>query len=577
MASKQEEISNYSVVRRIGAGRFGEVFQVRHKKTGDLYCWKVVAYKGLSEKEKEQLVMEVNVMRQLKHPNIVRYVDRIIDKKKQLLYILMEYCDAGDLAENMRQCHKHYQIVNEQVIFDIALQLIFALAYCHNCKLGSKDGKVLHRDLKPQNIFLSTNYKDTLKKSYTFKIGDFGLCRHIGTCSFAHSCVGTPYYWCPELLLSNNKNYDDKMDMWALGCVLYELSAGKTPFHYTTTLAELTQEMRQGVPLPLSYRSDKLNSLLYALLQKDPNNRASAMQCLGYSFWKKPTMELFLNTLNYNDKLKMCQNIDFKEEKIDDETPQNIDISHKIKRPTSRSLTLITPNNKRTNDWYTLLLNAGKEATKHEDVPKSQNVRTNRYVETTKIPRNNILICKNEIIKRDNRNCTHCIDGTLNNYDINENEITRWKHGSEPTRVKGLKSTMRNVTYISRRNTDGNVNRKPMKYDNIITNELSKQYMQRQRTLVSVNNIQDYGISSKRYDRSEIDGQGSTPVNSFLDNALNTRDEQSSFEARFTKADHSDTSDDSITTKLEDYDSLYLGNCNKRTIKGFDLNVRNFI
>lgn len=104
--------------------------------TGELFCFKVVVYKGLSDKEKEQLVMEVNVMRDLKHPNIVRYVDRVVDRSKHLLYIIMEYCDSGDLAENMRQFHKHYEKVNEQVIFDIALQLLFALSYCHNSSLG---------------------------------------------------------------------------------------------------------------------------------------------------------------------------------------------------------------------------------------------------------------------------------------------------------------------------------------------------------------------------------------------------------------------------------------------------------
>ncbi|UKJ90165.1 protein kinase [Theileria orientalis] len=346
MTSGYERIADYTVVKRLGSGRFGEVFLVRHKHTGKFYCWKVVPYKGLNDKEKQQLVMEVNVIRELNHPNIVRYIDRMIDKKRQLLYILMEYCDSGDLGENMRQFYKHYKLVNEQVIFDIALQLIFALAYCHNCKIGTKTGKVLHRDLKPQNIVLSTKQNKDGNKSYVCKIGDFGLCRQIGMSSFANSCVGTPYYWCPELLLSSTKNYDDKMDMWALGCVLYELSTGKTPFHYTTTLAELTREMKMGVPLPLEYRSQKLNTLLSCLLQRDPNKRASAMECLGYTFWAEPATELFLGTLNKADYDCFMKHRASQKDRMEE-----------IERNSSK-------------DWYTLLMNAGKKGDKREEIAK---------------------------------------------------------------------------------------------------------------------------------------------------------------------------------------------------------------
>ncbi|GIX63584.1 NIMA related kinase 1, putative [Babesia caballi] len=309
MASEDERLMQFKILRRIGAGRFGEVFQVQHKATGELFCWKVVAYHGLTEKEKEQLVMEVNVMRDLKHPNIVRYVDRVVDRKKHLLYIIMEYCDSGDLAENMRQFHKHYDKVNEQVIFDIALQLLFALAYCHNSSLGPKHGRILHRDLKPQNIFLHSNRQNKVRNGFVCKIGDFGLCRSIGMESFAHSCVGTPYYWCPELLLSHSKNYDDKMDMWALGVVLYELSYGKTPFHQATTLAELAQQMKSGVPLPLAGRSRQLNTLLYALLQQDPARRASAVQCLGLGIWDGPVSDWFWDTVNPRDRERIYENI----------------------------------------------------------------------------------------------------------------------------------------------------------------------------------------------------------------------------------------------------------------------------
>ncbi|KAF8817671.1 NIMA-related protein kinase NIMA1, partial [Cardiosporidium cionae] len=134
-ASDDEEegkLKQYEHVPRIGAGRFGEVSLVKHKITGETRCWKVIPYKGLKEKEKQQLVAEVNVMRGLMHPNVVRYYERVIVKSTQCLYIVMEYCDAGDLAAAMVEAKKHFDGVREEVVIDVAIQMCAALSYCHN-------------------------------------------------------------------------------------------------------------------------------------------------------------------------------------------------------------------------------------------------------------------------------------------------------------------------------------------------------------------------------------------------------------------------------------------------------------
>lgn len=99
--------------------------------TDAVLCWKLVFYKGLREKEKKQLVSEVNVMRELRHPNIVRYHDRIVCRSKQCLYIVMEYCDAGDLAKQIEAAHKHHGGIDQDRIVLVVVQLIHALAYCH--------------------------------------------------------------------------------------------------------------------------------------------------------------------------------------------------------------------------------------------------------------------------------------------------------------------------------------------------------------------------------------------------------------------------------------------------------------
>ncbi|SBS88632.1 NIMA related kinase 1, putative (NEK1) [Plasmodium ovale curtisi] len=294
----ENRLNEYEVIKKIGNGRFGEVFLVKHKRTQEFFCWKAISYRGLKEREKSQLVIEVNVMRELKHKNIVRYIDRFLNKANQKLYILMEFCDAGDLSRNIQKCYKMFGKIEEHAIIDITRQLLHALAYCHNLKDGPNGERVLHRDLKPQNIFLSTGIRhigkitaqaNNLNGRPIAKIGDFGLSKNIGIESMAHSCVGTPYYWSPELLLHETKSYDDKSDMWALGCIIYELCSGKTPFHKANNFAQLISELKRGPELPIKGKSKELNILIKNLLNLSAKERPSALQCLGYQIIKNVT------------------------------------------------------------------------------------------------------------------------------------------------------------------------------------------------------------------------------------------------------------------------------------------------
>ncbi|KNC35171.1 other/NEK protein kinase [Plasmodium falciparum RAJ116] len=297
----ESRLNEYEVIKKIGNGRFGEVFLVKHKRTQEFFCWKAISYRGLKEREKSQLVIEVNVMRELKHKNIVRYIDRFLNKANQKLYILMEFCDAGDLSRNIQKCYKMFGKIEEHAIIDITRQLLHALAYCHNLKDGPNGERVLHRDLKPQNIFLSTGIRhigkissqaNNLNSRPIAKIGDFGLSKNIGIESMAHSCVGTPYYWSPELLLHETKSYDDKSDMWALGCIIYELCSGKTPFHKANNFAQLISELKRGPELPIKGKSKELNLLIKNLLNLSAKERPSALQCLGYQIIKNVSVPI---------------------------------------------------------------------------------------------------------------------------------------------------------------------------------------------------------------------------------------------------------------------------------------------
>ena len=100
-------------------GSFGKVCKIRRKADGRVMVWKELAYGKMGEKEKQQLVAEVNILRELNHPHIVRYYDRIIDKQAAKIYIIMEYCEKGDLAQIIKGCRQQKDHIAEDVIWKI--------------------------------------------------------------------------------------------------------------------------------------------------------------------------------------------------------------------------------------------------------------------------------------------------------------------------------------------------------------------------------------------------------------------------------------------------------------------------
>ncbi|XP_016102434.1 serine/threonine-protein kinase Nek2-like isoform X2 [Sinocyclocheilus grahami] len=269
MPSKAED---YEVMLTIGCGSSGKCQKIRRKSDGKILVWKVLDYGSMAEAEKQMLVSEVNLLRELKHPNIVRYYDRILDKTNTTLYIVMEYCEGGDLASLINRCIKDRRYLKEEFILRVMAQLSLALKECHGRNNGSST--VLHRDLKPANIFLDVKQN--------VKLGDFGLARILNhDTSFAKTFVGTPYYMSPEQI--NRMSYNEKSDIWSLGCLLYELCALSPPFTaYNPT--ELAGKIREGKFRRIPYRySNDLNTVLSKMLNLKDYLRPSVESILQNS------------------------------------------------------------------------------------------------------------------------------------------------------------------------------------------------------------------------------------------------------------------------------------------------------
>jgi serine/threonine protein kinase len=203
-------MDDYEVIKSIGNGMFGQVFLVKHKIEGKYYAMKKINFRDLSDKDRVNLENEVQVLKDLRHPNIVTYKDSFFDKE-DFFYIVMIYCDGGDFYNKIKISKGKNFPENE--IIDWIVQLGLALSYIH-------DKKILHRDLKTQNIFIKDN---------KIRIGDFGISKIFNqTKDLAGSMVGTPLYMSPEQY--SNKKYGFKSDIWAFGCCLYEMCNMKHAF-----------------------------------------------------------------------------------------------------------------------------------------------------------------------------------------------------------------------------------------------------------------------------------------------------------------------------------------------------------
>lgn len=262
----------------IGTGSFGIIRKVRRIHDGLILARKELNYGRMDERDLRQLGEEVNILQNLRgNDHIVKYFERYVDKQNFMLYILMEYCSQGDLAAVISRCRRDQVHLSEDTIWSYLAQITTALLDCHSAEMSCEEGGkkkpiILHRDIKPENVFL--NHFGLVK------LGDFGLSKAMEMAAFTNTYVGTPYYMSPELI--NGQKYDVKSDIWALGCLMYELCAWHPPFHQAQTQPELAKLIREGkIPnLPRGY-SSQLTALIKSMLRQDPKLRPDAKSILS--------------------------------------------------------------------------------------------------------------------------------------------------------------------------------------------------------------------------------------------------------------------------------------------------------
>ncbi|XP_012890276.1 PREDICTED: serine/threonine-protein kinase Nek3 isoform X1 [Dipodomys ordii] len=253
-------MDDYRVLRVIGEGSFGRALLVRQESRSQMFAMKEIrlpkSFSGSQNSRREAILLA-----KMKHPNIVAFQESF--EAEGHLYIVMEYCEGGDLMQKIKQ--QKGKLFPEDMILNWFTQMCLGVNHIHK-------KRVLHRDIKSKNVFLTQNGK--------VKLGDFGSARLLSNpMAFACTYVGTPYYVPPEIW--ENLPYNNKSDIWSLGCILYELCTLKHPFQ-ANSWKTLILKICQGSihPLPSHY-SYELQYLIKQMFKRNPSQRPSATTLLS--------------------------------------------------------------------------------------------------------------------------------------------------------------------------------------------------------------------------------------------------------------------------------------------------------
>ncbi|XP_034251590.1 serine/threonine-protein kinase fused [Thrips palmi] len=252
-------MDKYTVIRTIGQGSYGTVYQACSKNSDQVVALKVITKHKKNQKDIQNLRQEFEIQRTLCHPNIIRMLDSF--ETDHDIIVVTEFAPQ-DLSLKLKEKGQ----LSEESVKSVVCDLLSALYYLHY-------HRVLHRDLKPQNILVEANG--------TAKLCDFGFARSMSIDTYVLvSIKGTPLYMAPEII--DGCPYDHSADLWSLGCIVYECLVGSPPF-YTNALLRLVNLIQGEIKWPMSVSPDCL-SFLRGLLEKDPSKRLSWPDLLHHPF-----------------------------------------------------------------------------------------------------------------------------------------------------------------------------------------------------------------------------------------------------------------------------------------------------
>ncbi|XP_073290239.1 serine/threonine-protein kinase ATG1c-like [Primulina huaijiensis] len=261
-------VGDYQLGNQIGAGSFSTVWHAHHRVHGTEVAIKEIVTARLNSKLQESLKSEIFILKRINHPNIIHLHDMIEESGK--MYIILEYCKGGDLSMFIQRRHGR---IPEATAKHFMQQLAEGLKVLREFNL-------IHRDLKPQNLLLSTNEDNSV-----LKIADFGFARSLQPRGLAETLCGSPLYMAPEIM--QLQKYDAKADLWSVGAILFQLATGKTPFTGSNQI-QLLQNIIKSTELRFPPEARNLNphciDLCRKLLRRNPVERLTFEEFFNHPY-----------------------------------------------------------------------------------------------------------------------------------------------------------------------------------------------------------------------------------------------------------------------------------------------------
>ena len=298
---------DYEKLNFLGEGSFATVYRVQNKLTDSFRAMKIIRKSSsCSEKDDREILNEINILRTLDHPNILKIFEFYSSKESYSL--VTELCSEGELFQEIIDKGPF----NEDCSAYIMFQILSAINYCHNMK-------IIHRDLKPENILIADREKHNYLR---VKICDFGTSKMFEKGAIQYRVVGSSYYIAPEVL---KKKYDEKCDLWSCGVILYILLSGRPPFggeNDKQIMESVTSGKYDLHMAPFNKVSKSCIDLIKKLLELDPQKRISAQEALSHKWFKEnKSKELFNKIKDQNILKRLIANLKlYKRDSIIQET-----------------------------------------------------------------------------------------------------------------------------------------------------------------------------------------------------------------------------------------------------------------
>ena len=426
-------IGKYQIIKKIGEGSYAKIYKVKKDSSDKTYVLKNIPVSEEDYSSMKEILNESSILSTCDNIYVVKYYDSFF--YSGTFNIITEFCPYGDLFGYIKFYKERGSKIEEKIIWIIFIQLSLGLSYLHH-------KKILHRDIKTKNIFIKNNL--------TVKIGDFGIAKILNsTSSYAHTFIGTPYYISPELC--KDQPYNDKSDVWSLGCVLYELCTLNHPFEGGTQVEIYEKIMTQKFKAISPEYSLELKKMVDLLLEKDEKKRPKMKDIIR--------MKCVIDKANkYNINIDLVDNGIIEEEKSDVNSVNNagnVNKMHDNKNNLKNNSYNVNINNNNNKD--SIYKSSGKKE-KYEKSPnhysnkakKFKNEYDSKEIKSNKIKIDNIL--KNNQLKK--------INNAKNKSSLNKPLNIQLNHKNKINNNNNLKTE--EETQIN--NINNNINNQPHQY-----------------------------------------------------------------------------------------------------------------